>query len=145
MVTKNHLICGSWFLYRALVSEAARLQSLTLTCDINNQQQSLSVCRSCCRPRSYPHIGHGGGRVEEFADDVGGGGDAEDDGAEDLLPPWQQQYGVLPPAAVTPCTVSFYQAYGTFTFLPVTLAVGEVVSVVYGEKSRNLSVGFSGF
>lgn len=68
--------------------------------------------------------------MEELADDVGGGGNAEDDGAEDLFPPGQQQHGVLPPATLTSRPISLYQAYGTVTFLPVTLVVGEIVAVV---------------
>lgn len=73
--------------------------------------------------------------MEELADDVGGGSDAEDDGAEDLLPPGQQQHGVLSPAALTSCPVSLYQAYSTVTFPPVELAVGEV-AVVYREETQ---------
>lgn len=92
----------------------------------------LRYCRS--RPRlslrSYPHKGDGGRRVEELADDVGGGGDAEDDGAQDFLPPGQQQNGVLPPANLGPRHVPIYQAHGAVTFLPVAPAVREVVAVV---------------
>lgn len=73
--------------------------------------------------------------MEELADDVGGGSDAEDDGAEDLLPPGQQQHGVLSPAALTSCPVSLYQADRTVTFPPVELAVGEV-AVVYREETQ---------
>lgn len=115
------------------------MQCLTLTLhDKNNPQQSLSAWYSRCRLRrwSYPHIGHRGGRVEELADDVGGGGDAEDDGAEDLLPPGQQKHRVLSPATLTSSTIPLYQADGTVTFPPVTLAVGEVVTVVYGEEKQ---------
>lgn len=96
---------------------------------------------------SYPHIGHGSRRVEELADDVGGGGDAEDDSAENFLPPGQQQHRVLPPTIVWAPLVSLYQTNGTFTFLPVMLAVGEVVTVVCGEKAdtavRSLAIHFS--
>lgn len=78
--------------------------------------------------------------MEELADDVGSGSDAEDDGAEDLLPPWQQQHWVLSPATVSPCPISLYQAYGAVTFLPVTLGVGEVVTVIYrGEKQKSVN------
>lgn len=107
----------------------------------------MSVWYYCCRVclRSYPHIGHRGGGVEELADDVGGGGDAEDDGAEDLLPPGQQQHGVLSPATLTSRSVSLYQAHGTVTFLPVTLAVGEVVAVVYREEKQISVSGICSF
>lgn len=46
--------------------------------------------------------------MEELADDVGGGNNAEDDGAEDLLPPGQQQHGVLSPATLTSRPISLY-------------------------------------
>lgn len=85
---------------------------------------------------SYPHVGHGGGRVEELADNVGGGGDAEDDRAEDFLPPGQKQYRVLSPATVGPHLVSFYQAHGAVALPSVTLAIGEVVTVVWREKGK---------
>lgn len=95
---------------------------------------------------SYPDVGHRGRRVEEPADDVGGGSDAEDDGAEDFLPPGQQQHRVLPPAVVRARLISLYQTDGTFTFLPVILAVGEVVTVVCGDKTgtevRQVSIRF---
>lgn len=88
--------------------------------------------------------------MEELANDVGGCSDAEDDGAEDLLPPWQQQHWVLPPAAVGPDPLSFGQTHGAVTFPPVLLAVGEVVTVVYrggggGQKSVNWGFYFSTF
>lgn len=70
--------------------------------------------------------------MEELPDDVGGGGDAEHDGSEDLLPPGQQQHGVLPPAALSSVPVPLYQADGRAAFLPGALAVGEVVPVVCG-------------
>lgn len=79
--------------------------------------------------------------MEELADDVGGGGDAEDDGAQDLLPPGQQQHGVLPPAIVARHPVSLYQAHSAVAFLPETLAIGEVVAIVCtagGQKSLSL-------
>lgn len=111
------------------------------------QEQLPEVTYSCCRWSlwSYPHVGHRGRGVEELADDVGGGGDAEDDGTEDLLPPGQQQHRVLSPATLTPCPISLYQANSSVTFLPVTLAVGEVVAVVYREEksvSRILFIFF---
>lgn len=78
--------------------------------------------------------------MEELADDVGGGGDAEDDGAEDFLPPWQQQHGVLSPASLAARPVSLYHAHGAVT--PVAPSVGEVVAVVYrGEKKESVSGG----
>lgn len=82
--------------------------------------------------------------MEELAHDVGGGGDAEDDGAEDLLPPGQQQHGVLPPATLRPRPALLYQADGAVAFLPVQLAVGEEVAVVYGEE-KDPSVGRRSF
>lgn len=97
-----------------------------------------NVCR--LRLWSYPHVGHGGRGVEELADDVGGGGDAEDDGAQDFLPPWQQQHGVLSPASLAARPVSLYHAHGAVT--PVAPSVGEVVAVVYrGEKKESVSEG----
>lgn len=89
--------------------------------------------------RPYPHVGHGGWGVEELSDDVGGGGDAEHNGSEDLLPPGQQQHRVLPPATLTSFPVSLYQADRSAAFLPVTLAVGEVVPVVCGEERSEFS------
>lgn len=75
--------------------------------------------------------------MEELADDVGGGGDAEDDGAEDFLPPWQQQHGVLSPASLAARPVSLYHTHGAVT--PVAPSVGEVVAVVYrGEKKKTV-------
>ena len=84
--------------------------------------------------------------MEELADDVRSGGDAEDDGAEDLLPPGQQQHGVLFPATLAIRYISLYQAYGTVTFLPVTLVEGEVVTIVYREEKGEISLwGFVNF
>lgn len=77
--------------------------------------------------------------MEELPDDVGGGGDAEHNGSEDLLPPGQQQHGVLPPAALSSFPVSLYQADRSAALLPVTLAVGEVVPVVCGEERSESS------
>lgn len=78
--------------------------------------------------------------MEELADDVGGGGDAENDGAEDFLPPGQQQHGVLSPASLATRPVSLYQAHGAVT--PVAPAVGEVVAVVCrGDKKKSVSRG----
>ena len=68
--------------------------------------------------------------MEELADNVGGGSDAEDDGAEDLLPPGQQQHRVLSPAFLRSCTILLNQADSSVAFLPVELAVGEVVAIV---------------
>lgn len=76
--------------------------------------------------------------VEELADDVGGGCDAEDDGAQDLLPPGEQQYGVLLPATLIFGAVSLYEADSGVTLLTVTLAKGEVVAVVYREETWGL-------
>lgn len=72
--------------------------------------------------------------MEEPADHVGGGSDAENNGAKDFLPPGQQQHWVLPPPVVRSRLVSLYQTNGTFSFLPVILAVGKVVTVVCDEK-----------
>lgn len=33
--------------------------------------------------------------MEELADDIGGGSDAEDDGTQNLFPPGQEQHGVF--------------------------------------------------
>lgn len=74
--------------------------------------------------------------MEKLAHNVGGGGNAEDDGAENLLPPGQQQHRILSPTIVTSCPVSLDQTYGTLTFLSVTLAVGEVVAIVYSKKKQ---------
>lgn len=80
--------------------------------------------------------------MEELADDVGGGGNTEDDSAKDFLPPRQQQYGVLSPATVSPRPISFYQAHGTITFPSITLAIGKVVAIVYSEeKEKNIQCG----
>ena len=94
----------------------------------------LPVAAGCFR--SYPHIGHRSRRVEELADDVSGGGDTEDDGPKNLLPPGQQQHGVLSPATVSARLVWLYQADGALAFLPVTLAEGEVIAVVYSKKRQ---------
>lgn len=75
--------------------------------------------------------------MEELADDVGGRGDAEDDGAEDFLPPGQQQHRVLSPTTLSSRPISLYQAYSTVTFPSVTLTVGEVVAVVYREEKQS--------
>lgn len=72
--------------------------------------------------------------MEELADDVGGGSDAEEDGADDLLPPGQQQHGVLPPAAPSSCLIPLDQANGSVALLSVDVAVGEVVAVVWNER-----------
>lgn len=77
--------------------------------------------------------------MEELPDDVGGGGDAEHNGSEDLLPPGQQQHRVLPPATLTSFPVSLYQADCSAALLPVTLAVREVVPVVCGEERAEFS------
>lgn len=82
--------------------------------------------------------------VEELADDVGGGCDAEDDGAQDLLPPGQQQYRVLLPATLISGAVSLYEADSGVTLLTVTLAIGEVVAVVYREERVVSARGFRG-
>lgn len=92
--------------------------------------------------RSYPDVGHRSMWVEELADDVGGGCDAEDDGAQDLLPPGQQQYGVLLPATLIFGAVSLYEADSGVTLF--TLAIGEVVAVVYREETVASAWGFRG-
>lgn len=74
--------------------------------------------------------------MKELADDVGGGGDAEDDGAEDLLPPGQQQHRVFSPAVLRGGLVPSNQADGAVAFLPVAFAVGEEVPVVCREDKR---------
>lgn len=82
--------------------------------------------------------------MEELAYDVGGGGDAEDDGAQDLLPPGQEQHGVFVPAAGGLRPASFDHAHRAVPLLPVALAVGEVVAVVYGRKRGGGQDGFLG-
>lgn len=84
----------------------------------------------------HPDVRRRGGGVEELADDVGGGGDAEDDGADDLLPPGQQQDGILPPAAAPSSLAPLDQANGGVAPLPVAVAVGEGVAVVWKEPAR---------
>lgn len=78
--------------------------------------------------------------MEELADDVGGGGDAEDDSAEDFLPPGQQQHRVLSPATVSPRSISRNQAHSTATFPSIALAIGKVVAIVCGEEGKTSSV-----
>lgn len=77
--------------------------------------------------------------MEELADDVSGGSDAEDDCPDNLLPPGQQQHGVLPPTVLRPCPVLADQTHGAIPFLPVALAVREVVAVVYKEERQEVS------
>lgn len=78
--------------------------------------------------------------MKELADNVGGGGDAEDDGSEDLLPPGQEQHRVFPPAVLGGGFISSDQADGAVPFLPVAFAVGEVVAVVCKEdRHRSIS------
>lgn len=89
--------------------------------------------------RSHPNVGHGSRRVEELADDVGGGSNAEDNCSKDLFPPREQQHWVLSPTTVSAWLVHIYQTNGIVTFLPVTLAVGEVVAVVYSKKKQRSS------
>lgn len=74
--------------------------------------------------------------MKELADNVSGGGDAEEDGADDLLPPGQQQHGILPPATASSRFVPLYQANSSVTLLSVDVAVGEVVAVVWKERAN---------
>lgn len=78
--------------------------------------------------------------MEELANDVRGGSDAENDGAEDLLPPRQQQNRVLPPAAVRLGPLPINQDHGAVTFPTGALVVGEVVAVVYRRKKHKVEV-----
>lgn len=74
--------------------------------------------------------------MKELADDVGGGGNAEEDGSDDLLPPGQQQHGILPPATRSPSFTPLYQAKRSVPLLPVEVAVGEVVAIVWKEPAK---------
>lgn len=74
--------------------------------------------------------------MKEFADNVSGGSDAEKDGADDLLPPGQQQHGILPPATASSRFVPLYQANRRVMLLSVDVAVGEVVAVVWKERAN---------
>lgn len=85
---------------------------------------------------SYPHVRHRGRGVKELADDVGGGSNAEEDGADDLLPPGQQQHGILPPATPSSRFIPLDQANGSVALLSVDVAVGEVVAIVWKERER---------
>lgn len=75
--------------------------------------------------------------MEELANNVGGGNNAEYDGAQDLLPPGQQEHWVLLPAptatGITAATVAtpLNEADSRVTFLAQPLPVGEVVAVVW--------------
>lgn len=122
-------------------TEDIRNKSCTCGTERNPMQshpEDRPVEDSCAR--SYPHVRHGGRGVEELADDVGGGGDAEEDGADDLLPPGQQQHGILPPATPTSCFIPLDQANGSVALLPVDVAVGEVVAVVWKERVKKKKV-----
>lgn len=74
--------------------------------------------------------------MKELADDVGGGCDAEEDGPDDLLPPGQQQHGILPPATGSPGFIPLYQADRRVPLLSVEVAVGEVVAIVCKEAAE---------
>lgn len=74
--------------------------------------------------------------MKELADNVSGGSDAEEDGADDLLPPGQQQHGILPPAAASSRFAPLDQANRSVTLLSVHVAVGEVVAVVWKERAN---------
>lgn len=74
--------------------------------------------------------------MKELADNVSGGSDAEEDGADDLLPPGQQQHGILPPATASSRFAPLYQANRSVTLLSVDVAVGEVVAIVWKERAN---------
>lgn len=74
--------------------------------------------------------------MKELADDVGGGSNAEEDGANDLLPPGQQQHGILPPATPASCFIPLDQANGSVALLSVDVAVGEVVAIVWEDRVK---------
>lgn len=78
----------------------------------------------------YPHVCCG--RVEELADDVGGGSDAEDDGAQNLFPPRQQQDRVFP-SHLWPLSIFLQQNTHCRLITPVTVTrtVRKVVSIIY--------------
>lgn len=77
--------------------------------------------------------------MKELADDVGGGSNAEEDGANDLLPPGQQQHGILPPATSSSCFIPLDQANRSVALLSVDVAVGEVVAIVWKESKKSFS------
>lgn len=83
----------------------------------------------------YPHVCCG--RVEELADDVGGGCDAEDDGAQNLFPPRQQQYRIFP-SHLWPLSIFLQQNTHCRLITPVTVTrtVWKVVSIIYMGKQR---------
>ncbi len=83
----------------------------------------------------YPH--ECCGRVEELADDVGGGSDAEDDGAQNLFPPRQQQDRVFP-SHLWPLSIFLQKNTHCRLITPVTVTrtVRKVVSIIYIGKQR---------
>lgn len=101
---------------------------------VQSHREDRPVEDSCTR--SYPHVRHRGRGVKELADDVGGGSNAEEDGANDLLPPGQQQHGILPPATPSACFVPLDQANGSVALLSVDVAVGEGVAIVWKERVK---------
>lgn len=75
--------------------------------------------------------------MEELADDVGGGSDAEDDGAQDLFPPRQEQHGVFSSHLRVLAILLQQNTDGRLiTPTAVTWTIRKVVSVIYVGKNR---------
>lgn len=89
--------------------------------------------------------------MEELANNVGGGNNAEYDGAQDLLPPGQQEHWVLLPApTATDITAAIVatpldEADSRVAFLAQPLAVGEVVAVVCRDGHRHVQQDQTGY
>ena len=108
---------------------------LSLEYDWESMCMYVCVCMCVCVcVWFYSYPGLCGGRVEKLADDVCGGGDAEDDGAHDLFPPGQQQHRVLPPAR-PPLTPSRQYPHRHLSPLTVPRAV-RVITIVWRERER---------
>lgn len=80
--------------------------------------------------------------MEELANNVGGGNNAEYNGAQNLLPPWQQEHRVLLSAptgtAISAAIVAtaLDEADSRVTFLSQLLSIGEVVAIVCRDGHR---------
>lgn len=80
--------------------------------------------------------------MEELANNIGGGNNAEYNGAQDLLPPGQQEHRVLLSAptgtAITGAILAtpLDEADSRVTFLAQLLSIGEVVAIVYRDGHR---------
>lgn len=83
----------------------------------------------------YPHVCCGW--MEELADYVGGGSDAEDDGTQNLLPPWQQQHRIFPSHRWALSILLQQNTYcRLITPVTITRTVWNVVSIIYIWKQR---------